>query len=82
MSYRLGEYKRAYHALLDGDATDAKRILAEIEDDFAWEVTLLIRAGQYGDAANRLARYLNPKFPTVSACEHHVGEPNHFRQDQ
>jgi hypothetical protein len=70
---------RAENALAQGDVMIARRHLAALENtDVGDEIGAVIRAGLYDDAALRLDRFLNPKFPSVTACAEHVGKAKHF----
>jgi hypothetical protein len=71
--------RRAQAALAEGDSMVARRHLAALADtDIGEEIDSVIRAGLYDDAAHRLDRFINPKFPSVSACAEHVGAAKHF----
>jgi len=62
----------------NGDYLTARQILASLNDNFAEEIDALIRAGEYDEAKHRLQRYLNPKYPSVAACQAHVGSRQHY----
>lgn len=74
---------RAHDAMCEGDSMVARRFLAAVKDiAIRDEIDDLIRAGHYDDATHRLHLFINPKFPSVSDCAAHVGDPNQFRTKQ
>ncbi|TXN26857.1 hypothetical protein [Methylobacterium sp. WL19] len=70
-SYALRD---ALQAIQNGDAAKAiehlNRNFGYVSvDTVAWEASSLLRDGLLVDAATRIERYLDPKFPSVAACD-------------
>ncbi len=64
--------------LRDGEIAEAHELTRTYELPHGDEIEALIRAGWISDAIERIEKYLNPKYPSVAACESHVGKAHHF----